>query len=514
MEKFFKLIVLCFCSALLYACSQETYAELPPALKADVESVVLPADAVLYSDPEGIFPYEVLDTVIISSTRSWSVSVKTDDGSNWISTITEEHINVTGQNDDTALVIRADRYKGDVARKAVITVYAAQMDNPLEIPIEQKAYAPVLEVSRKTAGEIPAINGECQVVVRANTLWTASIDPTSTANAELSFTSSETSKILTLYFSNNFDENEQKRAILKISADGCEEKTLEFIQDKSEDFFILEEPVPEIIKPYLSTIHIPLLSNGSWNAEISESTFNNAVLSPSAGTNSLSGFDFTANHGADPESGIRKAKIIIHRQGKEDIVVGIAQQGSIHIHVCELDPTYEWLRPQLDQYSPYKSAGNPFKSPASLPNTYTDMSYADQKVDCITKNGNFVFTMYGKDCGVWNSTSTTGLCVGKMQNDYILLPAIEGFRLSGMYYQASCNVATPYTVRTADGATVISGGEYSQTSKAIPTDTEWHDVHEHIFPFTTAGERYRINLEKSYEQISIKDLCLVYEKAE
>ena len=514
MEKFFKLIVLCFCSALLYACSQETYAELPPALKADVESVALPSDAVLYSNPEETFPYEVLDTIIISSTRSWSVSVRTEDGGDWISTLLTEHINVSGQNDDTQLIIRADRYKGDVARKATITVYAAQMDKPLEIPVEQEAFAPVLEVNRKTDGKIPAINGECQVTVRANTLWTASIDPSSTAVAELSVKSAESSRVLTLYFPNNFDEKTQKKTILRITAGGCEEKTLEFVQKVSEDFFKLEESVPNPVKPYLSTIHIPLLSNGEWAAEISESTFSNAVLSPSAGTNSLSGFDFVADHGADPEAGVRTAVVTIRRKGKDDIKVRIAQQGSIHIHVAELDPTYEWLRPQLDQYSPYKSTGNPFKNPASLPNTYTDMKYAGQAVDCTTKNGDFVFTMFGTDCGVWNSTSTTCLCTGKVKDDYVLLPGINGFRLSGMYYQASCNVAVPYTVRTADGASVIAGGEFSQTKKVIPTDTEWHDIHEHTFPTTEAGERYRINLEKSYEQISIKDLCLVYEKSE
>lgn len=514
MEKFFKLIVLCFCSALLYACSQETYAELPPALKADVESVSLPSDAVLYSDPEGTFPYEVLDTITISSTRSWSVYVRAEDGGDWISTLQTEHINVSGQNDDTQLIIRADRYKGNTARKATITVHAAQMEKALEIPVEQKAFVPVLEVSRKTVGEIPSINGECQVTVRANTTWTASIDPSSTAVAELSVRSAENSKVLTLYFPNNFDESTQKKTVLKITAEGCEEKTVEIVQKTSEDFFTLEEPVPYPVKPHLSTIHIPLLSNGEWTAEISECTFSNAVLSPSAGTNSLSGFDFVADHGADPEAGIRTATITIRRQGKEDIKVRIAQQGSIHIHVSELDPTYEWLRPQLDQYSPYKTAGNPFKEPSSLPNTYTDMRYAGQAVDCITKNGNFVFTMFGTDCGVWNSSSTTCLCVGKIKNDYVLLPGIDGFRLSGMYYQASCNVAVPYTIRTADGASVIAGGEFSQTKKVIPTDTEWHDVHEHVFPNTKAGERYRINLEKSYEQISIKDLCLVYEKSE
>ena len=83
-----------------------------------------------------------------------------------------------------------------------------------------------------------------------------------------------------------------------------------------------------------------------------------------------------------------------------------------------------------------------------------------------------------------------------------------------MYYQASCRVATPYTVRTEDNSRIIAGGEYRVTRKVVPVDTEYHDVQCHTFPSTLPDTRYRINLEKNLDQISIKDLCLTYEKAE
>ena len=109
------------------------------------------------------------------------------------------------------------------------------------------------------------------------------------------------------------------------------------------------------------------------------------------------------------------------------------------------------------------------------------------------------------------STSELGLCVGKIKGDYVLLPALEGYRLSTMYYEASCKAVTPYTVRTEEGD-IIKGGEYSVTKQVFPLTSEHHDVHVHQFPETLPGERYRLTLEEDLRFISIKELCLVYEK--
>ena len=121
-----------------------------------------------------------------------------------------------------------------------------------------------------------------------------------------------------------------------------------------------------------------------------------------------------------------------------------------------------------------------------------------------------MFTLYGRDCGAWISTTEFGLCVGKMKGDYVKFPGIDGFRLAAMYYEASCKGGNPYTVRDDEGA-IIKGGEYTVTRQVVPLTEEHHDVHVHLFPDTLPGERYSLTLEEDYHFISIKDLCLVYE---
>ena len=94
--------------------------------------------------------------------------------------------------------------------------------------------------------------------------------------------------------------------------------------------------------------------------------------------------------------------------------------------------------------------------------------------------------------------------------DYVRFPALEGLRLATMYYEASCMVATPYTVRD-DYGEVIKGGEPAETLQVIPLTCEHHDMHVHQFPETIAGEHYKLTLEEDLRFISIKELCLVYE---
>ena len=211
----------------------------------------------------------------------------------------------------------------------------------------------------------------------------------------------------------------------------------------------------------------------------------------------------------------KQATIKIRREGYEPLVVKISQRGSIHLKFITRDPEYEFNGTDPfdinTPYRPYKSAGTVFAYPTSFPSSLSNGTYKGQEVECGTKAGDYIFTAYGQDCGVWLSSNEFGFCVGKMKGDYVLFPAFEEYRLSEMYYEASCRAATPYTVRTEEGD-VIEGGELTWTSQVFPLETEHHDVHVHRFPSTRYGEHYRLSLEETYRFISIKELCLVYEK--
>ena len=498
------------------SCKDEAMQLGVATLEVDVASIVVEADNALQDNPYEVTP-PLAVTLNVTSSRSWTLTVETEDGGNWLRPSVKERMNLTGCNEVFPIQFTVDRYKGVEQRTAVISIYAADMDEPLQIPVTQKPFVPSIEILADNL-EVSALDGEGKVLVKSNTVWTAHIDTSvSTVEPSLSSIAGEDTKEIALEFPANIDEESVRTAVLVVEAEGCQPQHVTFVQGKSERYFYLAGEVPSEIPPYEKEWNIPLRSNGAWTAELTACTFENAYIYPEYGFSTLDGFYFYADHGADPELSEKTAKIVIRRDGMEDIVVAFSQRGSIHLSISTFDPEYEWTGKETDvnnPYKPYKANEYPFVIPASLPQSMNSTLYVNKPVDCVMKDGGYVFTMFGADCGTWLTPTTFCLQVGKTKDDYVLFPAIEGYRLSQMYYEASCRASNPYTVRTEDGSVVIKGGEYSFTKKVVPVDTNHHDMHVHIFPDTEPGARYRLNLEEDYRFISIKDLCLVYDKME
>ena len=504
-------------AAILASCEQGNETSSPAQLSVNATTVSVPSDAAFTHDPFSEEAAVLTDTLWVDATRSWTVKIETADGGDWIRANVGERINVTGKPEKYPLVVTFDRYRGNQPREATLTLFGVDMEEPVVIAYTQEAYTPKLELSTLEGGDIvTSNNGETYAIVKSNTSWTASIDQAaSSVIPSLSAVSGMDSQAILLTFPTNPDDEKARIARLVIKGAGCGQQTLDFVQTQSERYFLLASPVAEQREPYESEILIPLRSNGPWTAELSDCTFEDASLTPAAGQICLNGFTFSAAHGFDPEVEEKHATITVTREGMEPIVVKLSQRGSIHISVMSFDPEYEYTG--NDPYSieapyrPYKSNGYPFIYPASLPSSYSVGTYKGVEVECGTKLGDFVFTMYGQDCGVWLNSLDMGLCVGKMKGDYVLFPAIDGYRLAAMYYEASCNAVTPYSVRTEEGD-VVKGGEPTVTKQVFPLIGEHHDVHEHHFPETLPSVRYRLTLEEELRSISIKELCLVYEK--
>lgn len=516
-----RLVHICGLAVLMLPVFSCTALENPDvaALQTDSSSLTIPADIALLGDPfDSDADYStVTDTVWVSSSRSWSASVKTGDGGNWISLSTRERINVSGKEEKYPLVLTLNRNKFNSARTATLTIAAAEVEAHSKIEITQEAFVPSLEVSAwdNPVGLDPK-KGECYIIVKSNTSWTVGFDAAaSSVTPDFSAIAGKDTRAVLVSFPTNVNDEQAQFATVEVKADKCDPQRIELFQSQSNRFFYLDGDVPEDMEPYDRQLHVPLLSNGPWTAEISDCTFENAKLTPSSGNYTLSGFNFSANHGFDPKVTMKEATITIRRDGMDPIVLHVRQRGSIHLNFGTFDPEYEWNGNIMDidhPYAPYIGGTNPFYEPSTVPGNYNNGTNAGQVIDCKMNNGGFVFTMYGKDCGVWFSKNTTLWCIGKTKDDYVLFPGIEGWRLEKMYYEASCRVATPYTIRTEDGERIIPGGELTVTSKAIPNDREHHDMHVHVFPDTEAGARYRLNLEETLMQISLKDLCLIYEK--
>ncbi len=500
------------------SCSLKETVAAPADLQTDKDAIAVEADNVTSADPFAENQTVVLtDTIMVTATRSWTVSVETADGGDWIKPSVIEHINVSGIADVVELVLTFDRYKGKEARRADLIFACAELGERRIVPVTQQAFEPSLELVAKDDPTGVSANGqECYVVVRSNTKWKLSVDAAeSTVVPVISNQEGDDTQAVCLSFPANEDDELARFATLVATAEGCEPRRIEYVQTQSERFFYLSEEVPSEIIPYQQEVFIPLRSNGPWTAELTECTFENATITPAAGKTCYSGFYFQADHGADPEAGMKHAKITIRREGMEDIVVDFSQHGCIYLNFGRYNPEYVWDGVNEDDdksYKPYTVVSNQFSEPSYFPYNYTSGLYAKDTTDCVTKNGGFVFSVLGKDCGAYYSPGAFCFCVGKMADDFVLFPGIEGYRLTKLYYEASCRAQTPYTIRTEDGSRVIAGGEYTVTKKTTPITQDINDMHVHEFTDTEAGARYRLNLEETYRVISIKDICLVYEK--
>ena len=71
---------------------------------------------------------------------------------------------------------------------------------------------------------------------------------------------------------------------------------------------------------------------------------------------------------------------------------------------------------------------------------------------------------------------------------------------------------TTFSIRTADGATIIRGGEKRSTAELEYITKDINDLQEIVLTDTQPGTAYRMNNDSFGAALSIKDLCLIYQK--
>ena len=474
--------------------------------------VCLLADDALICIPEVGMSESVSDTLWIESNRSWSIMIPETD-QEWLSSSVSEYVNVTGQMQSYPLVISCPRNQESKVRSSLLTVFASGCD-PIEVPVRQNSFEPVLKLECLNGDNKLNFSADtCHMVVRSNLSWTLEVESGASVDVKLSSAKGKGVKPVQACFPYNFDDERGRSVVVSVNSDGQEKSSVEVFQRQSESFFKLGEWTDGRQNPLLPKIHIPLESNSAWSAEIVSSTFSNARLEPSYGDATITGFDFVADHGSDPEVDEKHAVVKIHRDGKDDIVVSFSQEGCIHLKFLSYNLEYnaKYTDPTAS-YMPYLPYDWVWVShdEETFPISAGAREFAGQEVNLEMKGG-YVFTTFGKTNGVWYRSRKEGFQIGKSLNDYIKFPAIEGMRLSRMLFESSALASTTYTVRTEDGSGIIKGGEKTSTSEFTMIYEECNDVKEAIFPDTQENTRYRMNLESVGACISIKELCLFYE---
>ena len=501
-------------AALLPSCTT-SLPEIPYAdsasFGASKTSIVLPSDNVLTANPGDGLSETISDTIIVTSSRSWRATLDNDDTSSWAQLNLEEVINTAGIQRKDTLVISANRNTSPTERNANLRLYSQECE-PIIIPLAQSGFRPYLAAEpNKNPLFIDYVADTCIVVVRCNTSWTAEIEEAS-SDVILSEAKGKGVGSIKVIFPYNFDDERGRTVHLKMKADGCQDAIIGFVQSQAIPFFRLEGTVDSNQSPLSGVINIPLRSNKPWSAEITECTFSNARLEPSSGDYTVTGFNFIADHGEDPEVANKQATVTIRRDGLDDIQVKFSQQGSLHLHFMDYDPSYNSTYTDPSKtYMPYIAAQWQFSSPDQdvIPTSATQRTWAGNDLEC--RKGAYTFIMHGTSAGVWYNGRREGWMVGKSLNDYILFPAIDGMRLSKVLYESSALMMTTFSIRTADGTHIISGGEKRSTGELDYITQDINDLHEITLDGTQPGTAYRMNNDSFGAALSIKELCLIYQ---
>lgn len=223
-------ILILLTAALAVGCADRGLELSDPLCKSDVESIV--ADAEFISGQT-----DSTKVIRISANRSWYAHLNDKDNPvavgeavPWGYLSQTSCLNLKGNVQEVDLVVT---FKRNYSREAVNGVIELYSNGKLARTIDVTQEGAVYRLDATTdVDKIGEGGREFLVNIDCNTNWTISVDPSSTAMAELEKTSGfDPSSVKVTVFEN--EDMGEKTLTLKISAEDCEDKQLSFSQDPS-----------------------------------------------------------------------------------------------------------------------------------------------------------------------------------------------------------------------------------------------------------------------------------------
>lgn len=215
---------------LLGGCVSVTVPEESSGITTDVDEIVCDSEFLTEGSDSTKF-------VLVSSNRSWSALLNDLDNPidekdpaqavEWVYITPEAHPNIPQTVEYTPIIVTFTRNYTKTPRRAVIHIYSEGALRKT-VNLTQKAVQYRLDASAVTSrasdeGDLIAIKVDC------NTAWTASIDPSSTADAVLEREAGFDPSVVNLRIREN-EEKVEKTVKVNFNAEDCETKTVEIVQ--------------------------------------------------------------------------------------------------------------------------------------------------------------------------------------------------------------------------------------------------------------------------------------------
>ena len=457
------------CIVMAGSCLTKNFSEETPSLSLDVETLEIPGDLESGEIVSG--------TVTVSSNRSWNAEIVP--AVDWVQIDAESYEDLAGVSADVPVTLTFTDNAGDFPRVANLVVTTASgMKN---VKLVQQPLVPRLAPDFSVASEpVHYEGGEVSVDVVSNVKWGAALTEISEgASVSLEPVDTERNGTVKVRFSENYDLESDKYAVVTFSASGFEPVSVRLTQQKAIPYArILSVTGGEELLSAIGGVRtIKVKSNVDWTLGVKEAGTPNVSFSSVAGGKGETSVKMT--FGGNPDFDARReftAQFVTQSPGVDDGTNEhsfVQERGGILRFLFSYNAVWYW----------------PFTS--SRPSLSTgDPDYSDVRQEFTTYSGHKI-SIYSK-YGIWLN-NTRGINVGRKDDavsavgDYIEFPVIEGRRLCKVVWESTNSSRTGTRIISTDDTPTVVGEEI--TSVCEPGDLRvWN------LTATEVSKPYRIEL--------------------
>lgn len=449
MKKIFMILsLLAAASFAAVSCLDREFSEENPVFAVSSYKVVLPSDV---EEGQNL----VADTLWITSNRTWTVSIP--DTLEWIKLDRDGHQGISGVSERVPLVINCEDNATAQSREAELTICGSAGSKKVKVTQSAIRHRLALVKGERQYSGLNPEGEKLTLGINTNSAWSIALKAGSTIVAKFSQKSGDTSAEIDVTVAENDDRFAGKEGTVVISAEGCRSIEIPVSQLKGYPIFRIEmESLDVQAEDGLPNFEIPIHTNLDWKAEIV----------------SVKGYDSLEVKGAEGGKGAKAAKIefpyciafgeegeIVVKLTAEEIegekIVTIKQKPCIRFRFLSagLDPETTLYGGNV-KIMPDASAW-PFKEPvwSYIPSSKGSAKNINEKFKFVLLN-DFELFVYSS-LGLWKN-SVTGWMFGGAKDNYLLLPAVPGFKLVKIVYCFRGTSAFKGTVRAERDGTMVN----------------------------------------------------------
>ena len=202
-----RMIYICLILMAVSSCLSREFTEQNPYISIDTGSLTVPSD-----DVSG----KVCDTLYVTSNRSWSAVFAED--VDWVRMAVNGNENLAGVSEIATLPLEFDNNESYEHRSVRLVI----------------SYDSLVEEVVITLEAISSKGGRFDISFYCNTKWKAKVDYTDGMLLSLSANEGNLSSTISVNVNKNDDPDNEKKAVVTLSADGCQDIDIVLIQQRNE----------------------------------------------------------------------------------------------------------------------------------------------------------------------------------------------------------------------------------------------------------------------------------------